>query len=168
MKNTLIKKTNVDKNATHKAKTTVKTKRQKKSIAKQKLEELEQQEQEDIDATKPKNTFENDVETSFFYTNDKFINALDNETIIKEIQKKYPDLNEKNTDGIIKKNIVRFLEDEKYVNTILEFYNLTIFDLFKMLYKSFSTIFKGMYLVKIRNAISNKKYVKLPVRRKHK
>ena len=113
-------------------------------------------------------SFEYNVDTSFFYTSDKFINALDNEAIISQIQKKYPDLSDKSTDSVIKKNIVKFLDDEQFVESVLEFYNLTIFDLFKLFYKLYGAVFKGMYLVKIRKVISDKKYASVPARRKHK
>ena len=44
---------------------------------------------------------------------------------------------------------------------------MSVFDLFKLLYKMFSSVFKGMYLVKVRKTISGKKYANLPGRRKH-
>ena len=37
--------------------------------------------------------FNNSVETSFFYTNDKYINSLDDNEIINRITLRYPDFN---------------------------------------------------------------------------
>ena len=103
-------------------------------------------------------TFESAVDTSFFYTSDKFINSLDNNEIIKKIQTKYPNLSIKSTDSVIKKNILHFVEDEKFVESILDYYSLNIFELFKILYSKYSPIFKGMYLTKLRKILQNKKY----------
>lgn len=101
------------------------------------------------------------VETSFFYTSDKFINSLDNDSIMHTIQSKYENVHVDNTDSIIRKNIVLFLNDESFVEYILQHYNITILDLFKLLYQQFSSLFKGPYLKKIRKTISNKRYAKL-------
>ena len=37
--------------------------------------------------------FNNSIETSFFYTNDKFINSLDDNEILSRIIQKYPNFN---------------------------------------------------------------------------
>jgi len=69
---------------------------------------------------------------------------------------------------MLKKSIVKFLDDEQFVESVLEFYSLSIFDLFKLFYKLYGAVFKGMYLVKVRKVISGKKYASFPARRKHK
>lgn len=106
-------------------------------------------------------SLEYNVETRFFYTSDKFINSLDNDSIMRTIQSKYENVHVDNTDSIIRKNIVFFLNDESFVEYILQHYNITILDLFKLLYQQFSSLFKGPYLKKIRKTISNKQYAKL-------
>ena len=136
--------------------------KQRKLVEHAELDVLEQEEPQSTNSQ-----LEYNVETSFFYTSDKFINAIDNDNILKEIQKKYPELSDKNTDGAIKKSILKLLDDDKFVEQLLEYYNLSVFDLFKLLYKMFSSVFKGMYLVKVRKTIAGKKYATLPARRKH-
>lgn len=103
-------------------------------------------------------SYANTTETNFFYTNDKHINGLDNEQILYEIQKQYPELINSNSDKIIKKNIVFFLENELFIEKLLKFYNMSVFDLFKLLYAYFSSIFRGTYLLKIKRIIANKNY----------
>lgn len=121
-KNSLKKTVKLRKNAKNtvaadakKSSVNAKKNQKAKKIQKQKLEEIEQLEQKEIDDALPKSSFENDIDTSFFYTNDKFINTLDNDVVISEIQKKYPELSSKNADGIIKKHLTYFLEDEEYI-----------------------------------------------------
>lgn len=123
------------------------------------------QEPQDEQETESIKTLESNVDTSFFYTNDKFINSFDNVEIIAAIQNRYKNLNEQNSDSVIKKEIVHFLDDEKFVEHILNFYNITIFDLFKIIYKQYSSIFKGPYLKKIRKTLSDKKYARVEGRK---
>lgn len=111
-------------------------------------------------------TIESNFETSFFYTNDKFINQIDNYEIFQYIQTKYPSINVENDDSVIKKQLILLLDDEDFIQNLLHYFNLTIFEFFSMMYKQFSTIFKGPYLKKIRNNIVGKKYLK-NVRKKH-
>lgn len=156
--------------ATKKTTTAKKTAKQKKpKTCKLQAEDIAEHESEELSqAASTNESFEYNVDTSFFYTNDKFINALDNDAIISQIQKKYPDLSDKSTDSVIKKNIVKFLDDEQFVESVLEFYNLSIFDLFKLFYKLYGAVFKGMYLVKVRKVISDKKYASVHARREYK
>lgn len=111
-----------------------------------------------IGETQNKQSFESNVETSFFYTLDKFINSLDNNSIFYDIQKKYENINLSNNDTVIKKSLALFLDDEKFVNSILKKYNITIFDLFKILYTKYNSLFKGPYIKKIKKIITDKKY----------
>ena len=111
-----------------------------------------------IEETQNKQSFESNIETSFFYTLDKFINSLDNNSIFYDIQKKYENIDLSNNDTVIKKNLALFLDDEKFVNSILKKYNITIFDLFKILYAKYNSLFKGPYIKKIKKIIADKKY----------
>ncbi len=101
---------------------------------------------------------ESNVEMSFFYTSDKIINALDNIDILKQFRTKYPELRPKNTDFIIKKTIVQILNDEKFVERALKYYNITIQDFFKILYKEYSSVFNGIYMKKLKKVVNDKSY----------
>lgn len=103
---------------------------------------------------------ESNVETSFFYTNDKFINQMDDNVFYDLIISKYPNLNLSNADTILKKTLAQFLEDEEFVEYILEFYNISIYDLFKVLYRMYGALFNTLYSKKIRSIIETKNYAK--------
>jgi len=75
------------------------------------------------------------------------------------ILKTYPRLSTSNTDSIIKKALIEMLNDEQFINEILEFYNINVFDLFKILHKTYASIFKGSFLKKLKNNIVGKSYV---------
>lgn len=111
-------------------------------------------------------SFEADVQHSFFYTDSKFIEQLDNTDIMAAILKRYPFLGQEQTDSVIKKNLILFLNDDKFVEYIIDYYNISIYDLFKLLYGQFGSIFKGPFLKKVKNTIDGKKYA-AATRRKH-
>ena len=109
---------------------------------------------------------ESSFESSFFYTNDKLINRLDNNEIFLAIQSKYDKINDKNEDSAIKKQFVEMLNDVDFIESILSFFNITIYDLFKVLYNKFGSLFKGQYLKKVKSAIDGKRYLSA-TRKKH-
>lgn len=105
---------------------------------------------------------DSNVETSFFYTNDKFINQLDDEDFYGLIFSKYPSLLSTNsTDAILKKTLTQLLEDEKFVEYILEYNNITIYDFFKVLYRRYGALFNTLYNKKVKAIIENKNYAKI-------
>lgn len=115
-------------------------------------------EREEIKITN--HSLDSNVETSFFYTNDKFINSIDNIDIIAVLLEKYPNLNSQNTDSVLRKTIIQILDDDEFIKYILNYYNMSIYDFFKVLYKQFGAIFNGIYLKKIKKTIENKEYAK--------
>lgn len=131
----------------------------KKNIKESQIAEVESNNEESSSKDFNTSSFESNLETSFFYTNDRFINQIDNNEMFQYIQTKYPNISLEHDDSIIKKQLTQFLNDENFVQYILQYYNLTIFEFFSMLYKQFSTIFKGPYLKKLKNVIAGKKYI---------
>ena len=120
---------------------------------------MEVHEEAELQAEHGSQSVEAVVNQSFFYTNDKFFDQLDNNDIMKAILKKYPRLSTSNTDSIIKKALIEMLNDEAFVSEILSYYNISIYDLFKMLHKTYSSIFKGTYLKKVKSNLEGKSYV---------
>ena len=51
-----------------------------------------------------------------------------------------------------------FLNDATFIEYLMEFYNLTVYDMFKILYMSYGSIFKGPFLNKVKNQLAGKKY----------
>lgn len=98
-------------------------------------------------------------ETSFFYTSDKFINAFEDDEITKYIQEKFPLFRSDDAnDAILRKTIIEILNDVRFMNKLLEYYNMTIFDFFKYLYRQESSLFKGQFLKRLQKAMKYKKY----------
>lgn len=46
------------------------------------------------------------------------------------------------------------------MKSFLEYYNITAFDFIRLIFKKYSSIFKGPYLKKLKNELKNKSYVK--------
>lgn len=61
---------------------------------------------ESVDSVIKTSTVESTIASSFFYTSDKLINTMDNDEILQKLEDKFPGLNVKNTDIMIKKSIV--------------------------------------------------------------
>lgn len=121
---------------------------------------------QEADCQKPDvgGSFESSVETSFFYTSDKILDALDDSTIISKIIVKFPNLSPDKPDPLVKKEIVAFLNDKEFICGIMSYYGLTIMDVFKLLYKSYPSVFKGPFLKKLKKELRYKSYAR-PVRR---
>ena len=58
------------------------------------------------------------------------------------------------------------LNDVDFIESILSFFNITIYDLFKVLYNKFGSLFKGQYLKKVKSVIDGKRYLSA-TRKKH-
>lgn len=102
---------------------------------------------------------EADINNSFFYTNDKFIESLDYELIFQKIYNKYPILADSTNDNMIIKSLVIVLNDEPLIEEILEQYNLTTYDFFKIIFKKFCLTFKALQIKKLKAVVKNKSYV---------
>lgn len=94
---------------------------------------------------------------SFFSTLDTFFESCDYDTILAQIQKKYPQINEQSDDTVLKAEIAALLQDIEFINKILEFYKITFHDFLKLLFSSFAAVFKGQYFKKISKIINGKR-----------
>lgn len=111
-------------------------------------------------------SFEADIQHTFFYTDNKFFASLDNKEIMSAILQKYPLLCQDQTDAVIKKQIVAFLNDSVFIEQLMEFYNLTVYDMFRVLYTQYGTMFKGPFLKKVKSQLDGKQYATV-TRKKH-
>ena len=50
------------------------------------------------------------------------------------------------------------LDNEEFINGILEHYDLTIFDFFKIIYKNYSSLFNTLFIKKVKEKMKNAKY----------
>lgn len=102
---------------------------------------------------------ENVINNSFFYTNDKFIESLDHELIFQKMYKHCPMLAESTNDNMIIKSLVQILSDEAFIEEILDQYNLTTSDFFKIILGKFCLTFKALQIKKLKAVVQNKSYV---------
>lgn len=108
----------------------------------------------------PKMTYDNQptlhvgqIDMAFFTTNEKYLNALDNDEILEFVQLKYPNIQVNNADLLIKKTIIELLNDKTFMTYTLNRFGINIYDFFKIFYKDYSNLFKGAFLKKIRNSL---------------
>ena len=117
--------------------------------------------QDDDKPTASIEDFNSTVDTSFFYTNDKHLNAIDDVEVINRIMSRYPDFNQKNKDTQLKKILLQVLDDDLFVSDILEYFSLTIFEFFRIIYKNYSSLFNTLFIKKVKDRIKNKKYARV-------
>lgn len=82
------------------------------------------------------------------------------------ILQRYPLLGQEQTDSVIKKQIVTFLNDTAFIEALMDMYNLTVYDMFKVLYKQYGSVFKGPFLKKVKSQLDGKQYATV-IRKKH-
>ena len=117
--------------------------------------------QDDDKPTASIEDFNSTVDTSFFYTNDKHLNAIDDVEVINRIMSRYPDFNQKNKDTQLKKILLQVLDDDLFMSDILEYFSLTIFEFFRIIYKNYSSLFNTLFIKKVKDRIKNKKYARV-------
>lgn len=78
--------------------------------------------------------YESTSKTTFFWTNDKFIDGLDDGEILKQLQTKYPTLAVDQDEQEQKKQIILLVNDKQFVEELFAWYSIDEFDLFKILY----------------------------------
>lgn len=119
---------------------------------------------EEVEMSKNLETIESVVNNSFFYSNTKMFEQSDNNEIISYIINKYPNFATDNSDAVIKKALLEIVSNESFIRNLLKRYDITIFDLFKIFYKNYSSLFKGQYLKKLKNELEKRSYEKIRVR----
>lgn len=105
-------------------------------------------------------SIESAVNNSFFYSNNKIFEQMDVLEILAHITKKYPNFSTENKDSVIKKALIEIINDDEFIKNILKQYDISLFDLFKMFYRNYSSLFKGQYLKKLKLKLETKSYAK--------
>lgn len=116
---------------------------------------------EEVEMAKNVESIETVVNNSFFYSNTKMFEQSDNVEILSYIIKRYPNFSTENTDSVIKKTLLEMMSNESFVRKLLRRYDITIYDLFKIFYKNYSSLFKGQFLKKLKNELEAKAYAKI-------
>lgn len=131
-----------------KTKQTAKTKKKQKKAVKATVVEGKENTENLLNLSQP---------ITFFSTLDTFFESYDYDTILAQIQKKYPQINELSNDTVLKTEIATLLQDVEFINKILEFYKITFHDFLKLLFSTFAAVFKGQYFKKITKIVNGKR-----------
>lgn len=124
-----------------------------------KQDDVELLKQQDQDAKKSRSKAQGEAQIQFFYTNDKYFTQFDDKEIVAAVQQKYPDfMREGISDSELKKAIVVILQDTSFMNAVLEFFNMSIQDFFKFIFRCDTSIFKGPYLSKLQRILRENGY----------
>ena len=97
---------------------------------------------------------------SFFYTNDKQIKKMDDSFVISLITEKYPDFIQSNKESALKQAFMLFLSDSNHVKYILDYCDITIHDLFKIVYRSYPFLFNTCFTNKVHHVIIHRCYAR--------
>ena len=139
----------------------------KSALRKRKAEEEEEkqracdesQRDDEEQPKKKRSSKSGEAQISFFYTNDKYFTQFDDNEIIQSVRQKYPDFMKEGISDIdLKRTIICILQDKNFVDSVLEFYNLSVQDFFKFMFRRDTTIFKGPYLSKLQKVIQESGY----------
>lgn len=102
--------------------------------------------------------FNSDDYNSFYYTSDKQIRKLDDKFIMSKIIEKYPDFIGNKSENIIKQVFVAITSDIKFIDELSKKLDMTIFDIFKVIYRNYSFIFNKCFINKIQKIIKANGY----------
>lgn len=102
--------------------------------------------------------FNSSVDTSFFYTSDKKLNAIDDADILKQMQLQYPEFKQTTKDSQLKKIFLEMLDNEDFIKQIMQQYDLDLHDLFKLVYKQYSSLFNALFIRKVKDKLQSHSY----------
>ena len=111
---------------------------------------IEQQSNENQQPTIQTEQFNNTIDTLFFYTNDKQVNSIDDAEIIQYIIMSYPEFIQQTKDSQLKKIFLEMLDNKQFILKLLEQFDLTIYDFFKLIYKNYSSLFNALFIKKVK------------------
>lgn len=102
--------------------------------------------------------FEASVDTTFFYTNDRQLNAFDDIEIVSKIVERFPDFVQTNKDTQLKKIFLIILDNKDFVLDLLDYYQIQITDLIRIIYKQYPSLFNPLFIKKVREKLICNKY----------
>lgn len=100
------------------------------------------------------------TQNRFFCTDDPFITNFDDKEILKFIQSQIPNFGINPGCTQFKQSIFVFLENETFVKCVMDKFELKIKDIFKFLFRLEPSVFKGMFMKKVKEIATKKSYFK--------
>lgn len=105
--------------------------------------------------------FNSDDYDGFYYTSDKQIKKMDDAFIISKIVEKYPDFVSSENENLLKQTFMVIARDSRFINQLLKEYDLTVSELFSIIYRNYSFIFNPCYISKIQKLVTRRSYARL-------
>ena len=97
---------------------------------------------------------------SFYYTMDNRLKKLDDKIILAKITEKYPEFRLDTPEKILKNVIFAIFNDSKFISEIVEYFDMTLNELFIVIYRHYSYMFNTCLIKKIKESIKRKPYVR--------
>lgn len=99
-----------------------------------------------------------DGQNSFFCTDEPFVTQFDDAEILKYIRVSLPNFGVNPGCQAFKQSMFDFLENESYVRRVMDRFELEVNDLFKFLFRIEPSVFKGMFMKRVKEIVARKKY----------
>lgn len=100
--------------------------------------------------------------SNFFYSDEKWIAAFEDEEIMEYIRQFFPCIDPKSSnDQAVRREIVEMLSDEDFMTELMSRYSMTVLDFFKLMYRTLPMIFRGMFVARVQKTVRGRKYAEL-------
>lgn len=138
----------------------------KRNPLKKEIEKISDEYQEDDDqleeAAERQREASSQISTEvngFFYTNDKFITRFEDDDILDYLKVHYPLFMKNPLDfQTQKKQILEMLQNAQFMDDLLNYYDMNIYEFFKFLFRLEPDLFRGSFLKRVQKAMRYKKY----------
>ena len=97
-------------------------------------------------------------QNSFFCTDEQFVVKFDDAEILKYIRASLPNFGVNPGCTAFKQAMFEFLENDAYVKQVMDQFELEINELFKFLFRIDPSVFKGMFMKRIKEIAARKQY----------
>jgi hypothetical protein len=114
---------------------------------------------EESTATNQEQEIDSSTFNTFSYSQEGQIRKFDDDRILAAITEKYPDFNMETKESTLRQVLIMFLDDSKYVNEVLEQFDMNIMELFQIIVRKYQHIFSPCYTAKLHKILAYKHYV---------
>lgn len=95
---------------------------------------------------------------NFFCTSDPFITKFDDKQIMAYVAQREPGIDDTPGSPAFKQAVVSFLSDGDFVELVMDEFDLSARDLLKFLFRIDPSVFKGMFMKKVKEIVSARRY----------
>lgn len=100
--------------------------------------------------------------SAFFYSDEKAVASFDDAEIIEFIAHRFPEFEPGKADEQrLRKAVIDMLSDDDFVSRLLSRFGFSVYDFFRFLYRSDSSIFHGVFLQRVQRTVKGRKYARV-------